>query len=68
MFLQNDPLQVCVLNLELLQTHSEVVRMGGESVGSCPPNVFSLPDRANISKASSELSSEAQAVHVYAFI
>lgn len=22
--------------------------MGGESVGSCPPNIFSMADRANI--------------------
>ena len=48
MFLQDEPLQACVLNLELLQTYSEVFRMGGRSVGSCPPNAFSLADRANI--------------------
>lgn len=45
--LKDDPLQACVLNLQLIQTYSKVVRMGGGSVGSCPPNVFSLVDRAN---------------------
>jgi len=46
-FLQDDPLQACFLNLQLLQTYSKVVRMHGESVGSCSPDVFSLADRAN---------------------
>lgn len=52
MFLQDDPLQACVLNLQILQTSLRVLRMDGESMGSYPPNVFLTVDRTNVAVAS----------------